>query len=196
MDEFHIFIYNGSYVTVSGDYNYIPDIVTNLGETWEDYLNSKYVLLNEEQENYVDEHPGASPSEAFFMQEDIEASASDKRSLIEKINEYDSSEEVNTFYVNDVPVWFNKETRTSLNNSISIEKEVGKETTVLWIDNTPYTMSVDAAKQMLIDIELYAIACYNNTQNNIAEVEGLTLKSDIKSFDITKGYPEKLNFNL
>lgn len=196
MSEFHIFIHNGSYVTVSGDYNCDPDIVANLGETWEDYLEGKYILLNEEQESYVNEHPESTPREAFFMQEDTEASVSDKSNLIERINTYDSSEEVNTFYVNGIPVWFSKDTRISLNNSISIEKEFGKETTVLWVNNIPYTMSVDDAKQMLVDIELYAIACYNNTQNNIAEVNGLTLKADVKAFDITKGYPEKLNFNL
>lgn len=196
MKESYIFIYKEGYVTVSGDYTCDPDIVENLGETWEDFLEGKFVLLNEEQEAYLEAHPLAAPYESFNMTESTEATELDKEMLIHRIEAYDSSEEVNTFYVNGTPVWFSKETRTSLNNSISIEKEVGKETTVLWINGTPYTMTVDNAKQMLTDLELYAIACYNNTQNNIVSIQSMTLKSELKNFDITQGYPEKLNFNL
>lgn len=196
MSEFHTFIYKGDYVTVSGDYNCDPDIVANLGETWEDFLADKYILLNAEQETFLSSHPEATPYESFNMVVATEATESDKREIIDKIEAYDSSEEVNTFYVNGLPIWFNKYDRTTINNSLSMEKEIGKETTVIWIDHTPYTMSVDDAKQMFIDIELYAIACYNNTQNNIAAVQAMTLKSELKDFDITQGYPEKLNFNL
>lgn len=195
MDEY-IFIYNGNYLTVSGDYNNVPDIVENFGETLEDYFNGKYVMLNAEQIAFLDANPAALPVEAFNMTIAAEATEFDKQLVIEAIENYDTSDSVNTFYVNGTPVWFSKETRTSLNNSISIEKEVGKETTVLWINGTPYTMTVEDAKQMLTDLELYAIACYNNTQNNIASVQAMTLKSELKNFDITQGYPEKLNFNL
>lgn len=195
MDEY-IFIYNGNYLTVSGDYNNVPDIVENFGETLEDYFNGKYVMLNAEQIAFLNANPAALPVEAFNMTISAEATEFDKQLVIEAIENYDTSDSVNTFYVNGIPVWFSKETRTSLNNSISIEKEVGKETTVLWINGTPYTMAVEDAKQMLTDLELYAIACYNNTQNNIASVQAMTLKSELKNFDITQGYPEKLNFNL
>lgn len=195
MNEY-IFIHNGNYLTVSGDYNCVPDIVENLGETLEDYFDGKYVMLNAEQIAFLEANPAALPVEAFNMAEAAEATEFDRQVVIESIENYDSSEEVNTFYVNGAPVWFSKETRTSLNNSLSIEKEVGKETTILWIGGTPYTMTVDEAKQMLIDLELYAIACYNNTQNNIASVQAMTLKSELRNFDITQGYPEKLNFNL
>lgn len=195
MNEY-IFIHNGNYLTVSGDYNCVPDIVENLGETLEDYLNGKYVMLNAEQLAFLEANPAALPIEAFNMAEDDEATEFDRQVVIEAIENYDYSEEVNTFYVNNTPVWFSKETRTALNNSLSIEREVGKETTILWISGTPYTMTVDVAKQILSDLELYAIACYNNTQNNIASVQAMTLKSELRNFDITQGYPEKLNFNL
>lgn len=194
--ERYIFIYNKDFAIVSGDYTCDPDIVANLGETWGDYLEGKYVLLNEEQTAFLDSYPTATPQEAWNMEVSPLATASEILSLVNSINDYDASEEVNTFYVNDETVWFSKETRTSLNNSLTIEKEVGKDTTVLWVNNTPYTMTVDEAKKMLSDIELYAIECYNNTQKNIAEAKALTLKEEIASFDITKGYPEKLNFNL
>lgn len=196
MEEFHTFIYNDGYVTVSGDYACDPNISANLGGDWDDYLAGKYVLLNEEQQAYLNNHPTSTPYEAFNMTETVEASDYDKELVISKIREYDASSEVNTFYVNGVPAWFDKYNRGFISKSISAEIEAGKDTTVIWINNTPYTMSIDDAKQMFINLELYAIACYNNTQSNIATVKAMTLKSELRSFDITQGYPEKLNFNL
>lgn len=192
----YIFIQNETYITVSGEYTCFPDIVDNLGTTIEDYLEGKYILLNEEQRNFLEINPSALPSEVFNMTISDEATELDKQLVVAAINEYDVSEAVNSFYVNDVSVWFSKETRASLNNSITIEQEVGKETTTLWFNGIPYTLTIEAAKQMLIDLELYALACYNNTQTNIASVQNLTLKSELNSFDITQGYPEKLKFNL
>ncbi len=196
MDNFYIFIHEGGFTTVSGDYTCDPDIVENLGETWDDYLNGKYIMLNDEQIEFYNSNPTLSVEEIFNMNENDKVSPAELERIKSAIDIYDSSSDVNTFYVNDTPIWFDKETRTSLNNSVSIEKQVGKETTVLWINSTPYTLPVDTVKQMLSDIELYAIACYNNTHNNKAEVEAMTLKSEAKSFDITKGYPEKLRFNF
>ena len=196
MNKDYYFIYDGGYVLAIGGYQGNSNIMENLGTTLEDYKEGKYVLLNEEQTSFLKEHNGITPEEAWNMSISSLANPVDIQGLIEEIRKYDTSKEVNTFYVNNTPVWFNKETRASLNNSIAIEKETGKEDTTLWINNTPYTMSVDTAKQILSDIELYAIACYNNTQNNIAEAQTLLLKSEVNNFDITKGYPSKLTFNL
>ena len=194
--ETYYFIYNKGFVLVRGDYTFNPDIKDNLGTTLDDYNEGKYVLLNEEQTSFLKSNAGITPEEAWDMSFDVYVKEGDINALIADILDYDSSSDVNVFYVNDIPVWFNKETRISLGNSISIEKEIGKETTILWINNTPYTMGIEEAKQMLIDLELYAISCYNNTQKNIATVKTFTLKEEIKNFDITQGYPNKLKFNL
>lgn len=191
-----IFIYNEGYVTVVGEYDCNPAIVTNLGETWEDFINGKYVMLNRDQTDFYKQHIFATPRETFFMEESIEASEAEKNLIIDKIKEYDSSSAVNTFYVNDTPAWFNKNMRVFLNNAIASEKEVGKSTTTLWINNEPYNIEINMARKMLVDLELYAIACYNNTQRNISEVKNITLKSELRAFDITKGYPDKLVFNI
>ena len=196
MDKTYYFIYNGNFVLVTGEYQWNSEIMENLGTSFEDYIEGEYVLLNEEQTAFLEVNKEATPEEAWNMNMSHVASSKDIKTLIDNIKDYDSSAEVNTFYVNGAPVWFSKEVRGSLNNSLSIEKEVGKEVTILWINGTPHTMSVEVAKQMLIDLELYAIACYNNTQQNIAEAQTLSLKSEISEFDITKGYPDKLNFYL
>jgi len=39
----------------------------NLGTTWEDFLNNKWVLLNDEQVNFKKENPSASVKEVWNM---------------------------------------------------------------------------------------------------------------------------------
>lgn len=48
-------------------------------------------------------------------------------------------------------------------NSINIEKNAGKEESVLWLNGIRITVNCDAAVQMLSSLELYALACYNKT---------------------------------
>lgn len=192
----YIFIHNGNYLTVSGDYNYVPDIVNNLGETLEDYLNGKYILLNSEQVAFLEANPSAIPIEAFNMTISEEATEFDRNELISRIKEYGNSDSVKTFYVNGKAVWYDSETRQSISSSITMEKEIGKDTTTLWVDNTPYELTIEVALDFFKQIELYSKACYNVTQTYIAQVKNLTLKEEIRTFDNTKGYPEKLNFNL
>ena len=48
-------------------------------------------------------------------------------------------------------------------NSINIEKNAGKEESVLWLNGICIVVNCDAAVQMLSSLELYALACYNKT---------------------------------
>lgn len=196
MENFYIFIHNGGYTTVSGDYNSNTDIVNNLGNTWEEYIEGKYVMLNSEQVSYLDSNPSSTPHEAFFMEESDEVTSYNKDALIADIESYDLSPEVNTFYINNEPAWFDLNKRATLNYSLNKEKEAGNENTVLWINNNQYNVSIDTAIQMLSDIEMYAITCNNVTRGHIADVLNITSKSQLKSFNITEGYPEKLNFSI
>jgi hypothetical protein len=47
---------------------------------------------------------------------------------------------------------------------------------------------------MLNAIELYASACYDNTQRHISTVKSMEMIDDIKSYDYRTGYPDKLIF--
>lgn len=194
--ETYLFIYDGDYVSVVGDYHNISSISENLGDSWDDYLNGKYILLNEAQIQYLNSNIGVSPKEVFFMEPSDEISTLVKNALIKKINEYASSDKVKSFSINGESTWLNKKDRTSLSYSLSLEKEAGNEFTTLWINNTPYVLKIEEAKQMLKEVELYAVACHNNTQNNISLILSAGSKSELGDFDITQGYPEQLNFNL
>lgn len=81
-------------------------------------------------------------------------------------------------------------------NSLSIEKNTGKEESTLWFNNICITINCDAAIQMLSALELYALSCYNVTAEHKVTVEGLSSFDDVISYDYTTGYPDKLNFTV
>ena len=119
-----------------------------------------------------------------------------KKEVIRKIDEYDTSVNVNSFKLNGVDVWLSKDTRVGLMNSISIEKAAGKEESVLWLNGICITINCDAAVQMLSSLELYALACYNKTAEHKLAVSQLTDISKVKAYDYTAGYPDKLSFTI
>lgn len=124
-------------------------------------------------------------------EEVLERYRSDK---IEEIIKYDSSSEVNEFFLGETSIWLDKATRAGLKLRFEAEISLGKDNTTLWYDNIQYSLGLNNATQMLLAIELYASACYDNTQAHIANVKALENIEDIKNYDYRVGYPEKLRF--
>lgn len=119
-----------------------------------------------------------------------------KELVFRKIDQYDTSSNVNGFILNGIQVWLDKDTRVGLMNSITIEKNAGKEQSVLWLNGICITVNCDAAIQMLSSLELYALACYNKTAEHKLAISQLTDVSKVKAYDYTAGYPDKLSFNI
>lgn len=119
-----------------------------------------------------------------------------KKEVIRKIDEYDTSVNVNSFKLNGVDVWLSKDTRVGLMNSISIEKAAGKEQSVLWFNSIYVTVNCDSAIQMLSALELYALDCYNKTAEHKVNVQNLSSIEEVHNYDYTQGYPSKLEFTI
>lgn len=119
-----------------------------------------------------------------------------KNSLLMEITNYDSSNNVNVFYLNDEPIWLPKADRVGLMNSINIEKQIGRETSTMWFNGKSYTVNCDLAIQLLTAIELYALQCYNITEHHKFQVNQLESLRDLNAYDITKNYPEPLHFDI
>ena len=117
-----------------------------------------------------------------------------KRQKIFEINNYDSSDEINIFYIQGLPVWLDKATRAGLKLRFEAELAMKEENTTLWYGNQSFTLQLNMAIQMLYAIEVYASKCYDNTQKHLANVEKLETLDEIMEYDYHTGYPEKLNF--
>jgi len=119
-----------------------------------------------------------------------------KSLLLDLQEQYDSSEEVNGFTVGDKVMWLNKATRLGLINSLSIQKETGLTESIMWLGGTSVTVNIDTALAFLKALELYALECYNITQQHIGEIENLKTQEEIFNYDITSGYPARPSFQL
>jgi hypothetical protein len=117
-----------------------------------------------------------------------------RRDKIREIERYDSSDEVNIFYIQGLPVWLDKATRAGLKLRFEAELAMKEENTTLWYGNQSFTLQLNMAIQMLYAIEVYASKCYDNTQKHLANVEKLETLEEIIEYDYHTGYPEKLNF--
>ena len=118
----------------------------------------------------------------------------EKEYKIEDIIRHDLSIEVNEFFIGDTSIWLDKSTRAGLKLRFEAEIAIGKTDTTLWADGVQYELQLNSAIQMLYALEVYASACYDNTQFHISQVKNLDNIEDIKEYDYRTGYPEKLRF--
>ena len=118
----------------------------------------------------------------------------EKEYKIDEILRYDSSREVNGFYIDDQEIWLDKATRVGLKLRFDAEIANGKTNTTIWYEGTPFKLELVNALHMLNDIELYASTCYDNTQTHIANINEIKDLESLKNYDYRTGYPEKLRF--
>ena len=119
-----------------------------------------------------------------------------KNHLLSLQKEYDSSAEVNCFILNNKKVWFDKLTRASLFNTISLEKSNGIDVTTLWFNTMSIKINVDKALTLLTAVEIYAKKCFDNTQKHYIEIKQLESIDSCLNYDITEGYPDILNIQI
>lgn len=117
-----------------------------------------------------------------------------KRDKKHEINNYDSSSSVNEFYIQEMPVWLDKATRSGLMLRFNSELAMKKENTTLWYNGISFTLPLNSAIQMLYALEVYASECYDNTQAHLANVDKLDTLDAVLEYNYTVGYPDKLHF--
>ena len=118
-----------------------------------------------------------------------------KNMLIDVQNWYDKSDEVNSFIINGKKAWLDKSTRLGLINSLNVQKSIGQTSTYLWLNGDKYSINIDYLLYFLKQLELYAVACYNISQTHLAEIDALTKRDAFLTYDVTRGYPEMIEFD-
>ena len=112
----------------------------------------------------------------------------------DRIGRFDTSREVDGFYIGETRLWLPLEKRTGLKLRFEAEKASGKTETTLWDNGVQYPLNIETAIQMLYALEVYASACYDRTQAHLAAIDALTTVEEVESYDHTAGYPEMLRF--
>jgi hypothetical protein len=132
----------------------------------------------------------------YIIKEDevtLEEALSNK---IEQIRNYDVSDNVNLFFINDIPLWLDRTSRTSLMARFNAEQAKGMETTNLWYEGMHLVLSIKDAIEMLLELEIYAARCFDATQKHLHNVKQFETIDEIIYYDHTIGYPAKLNLNI
>lgn len=166
------------------------------------------VLLNERKEKSVGDSMGvetreAVPTEQYVydgclldtggMASEQALLAAAKREMLSAISTYDVSDCVNTLVVNGHRGWLDKATRVGLMNGVSVAKACGMERMSLWIDGREYVMDVARLEELLVNVEVYAMGCYNVTAGHRRAVDGLTTLEAVLGYDFKAGYPQMVS---
>lgn len=109
-----------------------------------------------------------------------------------KIKDYDTSSEVNSFLIGENKFWLDKATRVGLMHLANCSTD----NLQLVLGDQVLTISVDIAKDFLAKLEVYAGQCYLQTQKHLLAIKSLKTIEDVINYDYTKGYPEKITFNV
>lgn len=177
----------------------------HVGQTWYDYEVGAWVLLSDEQSAFHEANPDASAEEVFNLimaplperpKPDLIAQVRARK--IQQIMLQDRSTE--QFTINGMSMWLNKSFRTSLVScTIPAEKAKGSTHTTLWYAGQPpiaISVPINWLEEKLVELELYAKATYDTTQQHIAAVYSLSTIEEIETYDITTEYPDKRVFEL
>lgn len=116
----------------------------------------------------------------------------DERHLLKilkaKIQDYDTSDNVNSFVMGGKKLWLDKNTRVGLMHLANCSTSALQ----LVLDGTVMSFSPDFVKEFLAKLEVYAGQCYLQTQLHLMQVSNLTTIEEMINYDYTTGYPEKI----
>lgn len=174
---------------------------TNIGNTWQDFLNGYWVELNNRQLKFRADNPNASVKEVYDTR--LNSARIEPKTITDVINdkiseimEYDGSDNVNSCRICGMDAWYSKEDRQSLKMRFESEEAVGKTETTLWYGKNSIVLPVVKAKEFIILLENYAAECFDTTRRHILNVIDLKDEQEIKSYDNKSGYPEKIVFDV
>lgn len=178
--------------------NNIPFGVSVFTEQVNTEVNRNFRPMTQEQIDFYLEHPNASISEIINCEVYPPYDSLDyhKSLKIGEIDQYDVSDNVNGFFLNENLVWLDKESRSCLMNTLNSADMIGREQVNIWFSGMYVTLDVDTARQMLAALEIYATDCYNVTELHKVQVNELETIEAVDAFDVTLDYPERLVFNL
>lgn len=193
---------------ISGYYIDFPEEIDaeywagQIGSTYEDFEDNKWVLLSDEQLAFHEENPSATIEQVISMtlpsnERTLEQA---KTAKIFDIEQYDRSSMVNSFTIingeDEMSAWITPDKRSNYKNSIDAAELVGLTEVHPVFNRVQFTLPTQTAKLALAQIQLYADRCFIVTETHKAEVEALDSIEAVDNYDITAGYPEKLSFSI
>lgn len=108
--------------------------------------------------------------------------------LLKKIEQYDKSDNVNSFIYKGNKYWLDKQQRSCMKTVA--ESGLSEVEVVLGTDSI--ILPAEFVKQFILQLEAYAYKCYVNTAKHLAAASMIDNSEDILNYDFTTGYPDKI----
>lgn len=162
----------------------------NIGTTWDDFLNDKFVLLSEEQIQFKNEHPQAKVNEVWNMAldpvhvRDINDARNEKKSEMD----YYFYEHVDDFKYNGKQVWVSKNERANKINEANLAKKNGDNYYKITDD---IETTLEEALYLLDCMSLREMNCkkvVNDTKTKIDSIEDI---ESVDNLDVSEGFPSE-----
>lgn len=149
-------------------------------------------VLARELMRYSVDHELALPEfvEAF------EPTENTRSMVLQKIQNYNMSDNVDGFFLNGNQFWLTKPMRESLLTSLNMFVKAGVDTFPFVLNDVAMELPCATLEQMLAAVEVYATQCMMVTARHTAAVSSLETEEEMLAYDYTTGYPEMLEFNV
>ena len=108
--------------------------------------------------------------------------------LLKKIEQYDRSDEVNSFIYQGQKFWLDKQQRSCMKTVA----ESGLQEIEIVIGEHALVLPAEFVKQFILQLEAYAYKCYVITAKHLQSAQSLQTIEDIINYDYKAGYPEKI----
>ena len=180
------YIYKNQFVSSDEELN--PNEY-EIGSTLDDYSKGKYVPLNADQLQYLEEHPDAPPEEVFMMQ-----------GVPFNVHVPDKEEEMYSYFeANHKYFLLNGEKCTLFDHKdvryiAELYKETNREYMEVLLNGKIYRATTDYILQMVKDLAIYYFEVNINITKHYKYIE--QHPNEKSSYDYTTGFPTILSFTL
>lgn len=177
------------------DYELAESDGNRIGTTYQDFQNGNtWIKLSEEQWQFKQDNPGASPKEVIEMQlrvatpEEILGNA--KQHKIQEATSYFNSTDVKSLKYDDKTIWADKQERTELIEKCNqaIRNNVNS-ISILGIDS----ISPNIGLNLIDSISDYEEDCQTVFNTKINDIGLCTTVEEVELIDSTSGYPDKIS---
>ena len=103
---------------------------------------------------------------------------------------------MNSFVLDGMAVWIDKDTRMGLRQNIADKVTLGEQNITMWLQGRAITLPCAEAERLMCGLENYAYECFNVTARHKAEVNALKTAEEVLAYDYTKGYPNKIEIKI
>lgn len=170
-----------------------PQLYQNIGTTWEDYVNNKFVKLSEQQVAFKSANPSAKVREVWNMEldpvhvRDINDAKSEKKSELARYK----SQHVGDFKYNNISVWLSDSERVIKKAEVENAKNNG--VTTYSVSSDIEDLSVDNAIALINSMTQREYECNQVVASKIADIDSLESITDVDAVVVSDGFPAELS---